>query len=366
MHARLALADGKIYRGEGFGARGTCTGEVVFNTAMTGYQEILTDPSYCGQIVTMTFPLIGNSGINPHDFEAHHPFVRGFVVREACQSPSNWQSEDTLLHYLEHHGIIALSGIDTRALTRRIRTGGARLGIITTEDCSDEELASRARRMTAPDGAALLDEVTTRRTVRMPGDGPRVVIIDLGMKKSIAHRLNTAGCEVIVVPMSTSPAQIMALEPDGLLLSNGPGDPKAATGPIETVRTLIGQLPIFGICLGHQVIALALGADTYRMAFGHRGANHPVRDIRTNRIRITSQNHGYAIEAGSLENLDVTVTHRNLNDHTVEGMVHNQHPVFCVQYHPEASPGPGDSTDVLQQMLSLIHGDTGGGKTACQ
>ena len=200
----------------------------------------------------------------------------------------------------------------------------------------------------------------------MPGDGPRVVIIDLGMKKSIAHRLNAAGCELIMVPMSTSPAEIMAFEPDGLLLSNGPGDPKAATAAIETVRTLIGHLPMFGICLGHQVIALALGADTYKMAFGHRGANHPVMDLETNRAQITSQNHGYAIDEGSLEKLNVTVTHRNLNDHTVEGMVHNEHPVFCVQYHPEAAPGPGDSSGVLQRLMSLLCDDPGGGKSPCQ
>ncbi|MFO8059404.1 MAG: glutamine-hydrolyzing carbamoyl-phosphate synthase small subunit [Bacillota bacterium] len=359
MQARLALSDGKIYYGEGFGACGTRTGEVVFNTAMTGYQEILTDPSYCGQIVTMTYPLIGNYGINPDDFESHRTFVRGFVVREACEYPNNWRAADTLRHYLKESGIVAMSGIDTRSLTRRIRRKGTPLGIITTEDFSDRELAARARELSPLDGAALLDEVTARKTVTMPGEGPRLAVVDLGMKQSIARSLNRAGCEVVVLSARATAEEILDLEPDGLLLSNGPGDPRAAGGMIETVRRLIGRLPIFGICLGHQVIALALGADTYRMKFGHRGSNQPVKDLRTNSVQITTQNHGYAIDEESLEGIAVTVTHRNMNDHTVEGMIHDELPILCVQYHPEAFPGPGDSSGVLQDFMSLMRGTAG-------
>jgi carbamoyl-phosphate synthase small subunit len=354
MQARLALENGKIFYGESFGAEGTGVGEVVFNTAMTGYQEVLTDPSYCGQIVTMTYPLIGNYGINPDDFESRRPFMRGFIVKEACTHPNNWRTTETLHSYLKKSGIVAISGIDTRALTRIIRQTGTLRGLITTLDYSDTELAKMAAEVTPLSGQNLLDEVTTPEMYSIPGSGPRVVMLDFGMKRSIARNLNNAGYEVVVVPASMPAAEILAMKPRGVMLSNGPGDPKDAVQTITAIKDLIGRVPIFGICLGHQLLGLALGADTYKLKFGHRGANHPVKDLETGKVQITSQNHGYAIDEATLAGLDITITHRNLNDGTVEGISHNRHPVFCVQYHPEAFPGPSDSVHLFQRFFSMM------------
>jgi len=354
MFTRLALENGKVFYGEGFGALGSCEGEVIFNTAMTGYQEILTDPSYCGQILTMTYPLIGNYGINPADFESRQPFLRGFVVKEACSHPNNWRATETLSAYLKRNNILALSGIDTRTLTRIIRQSGSMRGVISTEDVNDQELVERACTAATISGQNLLPEVTTPVRYTIEADGPRVVVLDLGLKQSIVKNLSKAGCEVVVVPAITTAEEIIALNPSALLLTNGPGDPKDAKQPIETAKKLIGKLPLFGICLGHQILALALGADTYKLKFGHRGANHPVKDLESTKVQITSQNHGYAIDERTLAGLDITVTHRNLHDWTVEGMRHNSLPIFCVQYHPEAFPGPSDSAHIFQRFLSLM------------
>jgi carbamoyl-phosphate synthase small subunit len=354
MIARLALENGKIFYGESLGAEGSGAGEVVFNTAMTGYQEILTDPSYCGQIVAMTFPLIGNYGINEEDFESRRSFVRGFIVREACLYPNNWRATEKLAEYLKKNGIVAMSGIDTRELTRTIRESGTLRGIITTRDYSDAELRQKVLDVPHLSGQNLLSEVTTPEQYSLPGGNKRVVVLDLGMKRSIARNLHKAGCEVVIVPAFTTARDILALKPDGLMLSNGPGDPKDAGPVVDTVRDLIGKLPLFGICLGHQLLALALGGNTYKLKFGHRGANHPVKDLQTTKVQITSQNHGYAIDETTLKGLDVTITHRNLNDGTVEGMVHNTYPVFCVQYHPEAFPGPSDSAHIFHRFLAMM------------
>lgn len=354
MLARLALENGSIFYGKGFGATGSSTGEVVFNTSMTGYQEILTDPSYCGQIVTMTYPLIGNYGINPDDFESRRPFVRGFVVREACANPNNWRTTETLSDYLGKNNIVGISGVDTRALTRAIRRSGTLRGVISTEEHADAELIQMAQESRGISGQKLVSQVTTPEVYNLPGDGRRVVLLDMGAKLSIARNLNEMGCDVTVVPAAASPAEIMAYQPDGMMISNGPGDPKDNPETIANIAQLIGQIPIFGICLGHQLLALALGGDTYKLKFGHRGANHPVKDLETTKVQITSQNHGYAVDEKTVEKLDVTVTHRNLNDGTVEGMRHNKQRIFCVQYHPEANPGPTDSVHLFNRFLELM------------
>lgn len=354
MKARLVLENGRIFYGESFGAEGTSTGEVVFNTSMTGYQEILSDPSYCGQIVVMTYPLVGNYGINPHDFEARRSFVRGFVVKEACQYPSNWQATESISDYLRKSGIVAISGIDTRALTRLIREKGALRGILTTEDYSDAELLQKVQEVPAISGQNLINEVTTTQPYTLEGTGPRVAVLDFGLKMGIARSLNDAGCEVIVLPAHTTAREILSLKPRGVMLSNGPGDPKDAGPAIDTIRELIGRVPLFGICLGHQLLALACGADTYKLKFGHRGANHPVKDLQSGKVQITSQNHGYAVMEDSLGDLDITVTHRNLNDGTVEGIALNKQPAFSVQYHPEAYPGPADSVHLFERFMDMM------------
>jgi carbamoyl-phosphate synthase small subunit len=354
MLTRLALENGKVFYGQGFGATGSSEGEVVFNTSMTGYQEILTDPSYCGQIVTMTYPLIGNYGINPDDFESRGSYVRGFVVKEACTDPNNWRTTETISHYLQENNIIGVAGIDTRALTRIIRQHGTLRGVISNEDYSDAELVQKAQAALGLSGQKLVGQVTTPEAFTLPGTGHRVVLLDMGAKISIARHLNEMGCEVIVVPAMTPAEDILAYRPDGVMISNGPGDPKDNWETITNVQQLVGKLPLFGICLGHQLLALALGGDTYKLKFGHRGANHPVKDLESTKVQITSQNHGYAVDEKTLADLDVTVTHRNLNDGTVEGIRHNQHPLFCVQYHPEANPGPTDSVHLFSRFLSMM------------
>jgi carbamoyl-phosphate synthase small subunit len=357
MDAILALEDGSVFKGKGFGAGGRQWGEVVFNTGMTGYQEVLTDPSYCGQIVVMTYPLIGNYGVNKEDFEARRSYVRGFVVREDCRRPSNWRVSHTIGEFLSREGIIGISGIDTRALTRILRNHGTMRGILDTTGAGSAELVEQARRSPQLTGQELVPLVATREAFTLPGDGHRVVLIDLGAKMNIARCLNQRGCEVVVVPPDSSAGDILALNPAGIMLSNGPGDPVDVPQTIQTVREIVGKKPIFGICLGHQVMGLALGGKTYKLKFGHRGANHPVKDLVTGRVYITSQNHGFAVDADSLKGLDVTVSHINLNDGTVEGLRHNFLPVCTVQYHPEASPGPRDSEYLFDEFMTIMSGE---------
>ncbi len=366
--AKLALADGSIFSGHAFGAEGEVFGEVVFNTSMTGYQEILTDPSYCGQIVTMTYPLIGNYGINLEDVESNGLSLRGFVVRELCQTPSNYRSTSTLDDYLADAGIIGLEGIDTRALVRRIRTHGAMTGVLSTVDLDAESLVAKAQQSPALVGQDLVQEVIPEKAsswqealpkfvrtsttpgydsihddvVSDPADGPHVVAIDYGMKWNIPRHLRQIGCKVTVVPGTATAEEVLAQNPDGVFLSNGPGDPRPLKYAVETIRNLIEKKPIFGICLGQQLLGLACGGDIFKLKFGHRGANQPVLNKQNGRVEITTQNHGFAIAEDSLPD-NVEVTHINLNDQTVEGIRHRDFPVFGVQYHPEASAGPHDS-----------------------
>ena len=372
---KLALADGTVYTGTAFGADGETFGEVVFNTSMTGYQEILTDPSYNGQIVTMTFPLIGNYGVNEEDVESGGLAIKGFVVRELCREPSNFRSGCTLDDYLKEHNIIGLEGIDTRALVRRIRVEGAMTGVISTVDLDDASLVAKAQSAPGLVGRDLVEEVTPAQPshwteplgelVHHPStprawdgaaddaDAPHVVAIDYGMKWNIPRHLSDMGCKVTVVPGTSSADDVLAHDPDGVFLSNGPGDPEPLTYAIETIQNLIGQKPIFGICLGQQLLGLALGGKTFKLKFGHRGANQPVLNKQTGDVEITSQNHGFAVDADSLPD-DVEVTHINLNDQTVEGIRHRVHPVFGVQYHPEASAGPHDSHYLFGEFRRMM------------
>lgn len=359
MKGYLVLEDGSCFVGEGFGAVGAVAGEVVFNTGMTGYQEVLTDPSYFGQIVTMTYPLIGNYGINPEDFESRKPWVRGFIVKELCDQPSHWQAVKSLSAYLAENGVPGLAGIDTRALTRHLRNAGTMRGVIATtvsdEAPSPEQIAAWVDMAKAFELHDHVKQVTTPQPYRIFGDGRRVVVIDYGAKENILRCLTARNCDLIVVPATTSARDIFDMNPDGVMLTNGPGDPTDLPEAIATVRELVeyGKLPVFGICLGHQILSLALGGQTFKLKYGHRGANHPVKDYITNRVYITSQNHGYAVDEASLP-ADVVVTHRNLNDGTVEGFQHLTKPVFSVQYHPEAAPGPEESRYLFDRFLSLM------------
>ncbi|MEG6617105.1 glutamine-hydrolyzing carbamoyl-phosphate synthase small subunit [Peptococcaceae bacterium 1198_IL3148] len=354
MQALLALENGSIFKGKAFGATGERWGEVVFNTGMTGYQEVLTDPSYCGQIVVMTYPLIGNYGINKDDFEAKRSYVRGFVVREECDKPSNWRSSNQVGEFLAREGVVGISGIDTRALTRTIRNYGTMRAIISTEETDPAVLVERAKTVPQLTGQQLVPTVATKEQYIVPGTGHKVALIDFGAKQNIVRRLNDRDCEVVVLPPTISAEEILAIKPAGLMLSNGPGDPMDVPGAVATVKQLIGKMPMFGICLGHQVLGLALGGKTYKLKFGHRGANHPVKDLRTGRVYITSQNHSFAIETDSLP-ADVEISHINLNDDTVEGLRHKTLPMFSVQYHPEAAPGPEDSAYLFDQFIELMN-----------
>ncbi|MFS0727634.1 carbamoyl phosphate synthase small subunit [Paenibacillus sp. 1P07SE] len=352
MQARLLLEDGTLFTGRSFGAESQQTGEVVFNTGITGYQEVLSDPSYCGQIVTMTYPLIGNYGITRDDFESISPYIHGFVVRRHEEVPSNWRAEYSLGTLLKEYGIPGISDIDTRMLTRKLRHHGTMKGILTTGAERVEELMERL-------GASPLmrDQVkrtSTKHVFSSPGQAERIVLIDYGAKSGILRELTKRGCDVVVVPHDTTADQIRKLNPDGIQLSNGPGDPKDVPQSVETVRQLIGEYPIFGICLGHQLFALACGADTTKLKFGHRGGNHPVKDLETDRCYITSQNHGYTVLDDSIEGTNLSVTHINNNDRTIEGLKHNTHPAFSVQYHPEAAPGPFDSSYLFDEFLAMI------------
>lgn len=352
--ARLVLEDGMIFYGESFGADAEAGGEVVFNTGMTGYQEILTDPSYSGQIITMTYPLIGNYGLNQFDYEASHPFARGFVVKEYCEIPSNWRSETGIDAFLKSYNIPGICGIDTRALTKRLRNHGTMKGIITTGTESDWELLDKVAELPDLSGQNFVKLASTTK-IYTEGDGSKtVVLVDYGAKGNIIQCLVNRGCKVTVVPCDMSRDEILSLNPAGIMLSNGPGDPKDVGYAVDTVRGLIGRLPIFGICLGHQIISLALGGDTYKLKFGHRGGNHPVKDLLTGKVTITSQNHGFAVRPESLDPDEVIISHINVNDGTVEGLRHKHLPVFSVQYHPEAAPGPNDSEALFDEFVAKL------------
>ncbi|HYC01499.1 MAG TPA: glutamine-hydrolyzing carbamoyl-phosphate synthase small subunit [Candidatus Limnocylindrales bacterium] len=367
LKATLALADGRIFRGTAFGAEGKTGGEVVFNTSMTGYQEILTDPSYDGQIVVMTYPEIGNVGVNCDDVEATRPYVQGFVVKEYWDRPSNYRAETSLGAYMKQHGIVGIEGIDTRALVRHIRDHGAQQAVLATGEVDEQALVAEAAARPSLVGQDLATRVTTptyyrwtgstwtldKRYSRAADDGPLVAAFDYGLKLNIARCLAAHGCRVVVVPAGTSAEEIRALGADGLFLSNGPGDPDAVQGAVEVVQDLARDTPTFGICLGHQILALALGGKTYKMKFGHHGGNQPVLDIDSGVVSITAQNHGFAVDPQSLPP-DVRITHLNLNDNTVEGLAHKTLPVFSVQYHPEASPGPHDAAPLFEKFVEMM------------
>ena len=353
--AILALADGTTYNGISIGADGETIGEVVFNTSMTGYQEILTDPSYKGQIVTMTYPHIGNYGINEEDVESSRPHVSGFIVKELSLHPSNWRSHKTLNDYLKENNIVGIQGIDTRALTKRLREKGSQMGIISTEDVKPQNLIDRIKSVHGLAGVDLVKEVTCDKQYRWNNGGESfpVVVYDFGAKWNILRSLVDSGCNVTVVPASTRAEDVMAMNPAGIVLSNGPGDPEAVTYAIENVKKLIGRKPIFGICLGHQILGLALGGKTFKLKFGHHGGNQPVMDLSTRKVEITAQNHNFAVDIDSLKG-EVELTHVNLNDQTVEGMRHKSYPIFSVQYHPEASPGPHDSGYLFDRFVTMM------------
>ncbi len=370
--ALLVLVDGTYFWGRSFGAFGTITGEVVFNTGMTGYQEVLTDPSYCGQIVIFTYPELGNTGINPDDEESIRPHVRGVITRNVTHQPSNWRSTQSLPNYLKQHNIPGIYGIDTRALTRKIRSTGAMNGAISTAITDPAELLEKLRETPGMAGLNLVKQVTTAEvyewtdtTAPLWEFSPNahesaqdeakltVVAIDFGIKRNILRRLASYGCRVIVVPAGTSPEDILNYNPDGIFLSNGPGDPAAVTEGIQTARALLeNKTPVFGICMGHQILGLSLGAETFKLKFGHRGLNQPCGLQR--HVEITSQNHGFAIDADSLKQADVEITHLNLNDRTVAGLQHKALPFFSVQYHPEASPGPHDADYLFEKFIRMM------------
>ena len=353
--AILLLADGRIFEGKSFGYQGETTGEVCFNTGMTGYQEILTDPSYCKQIVTMTSPHIGNYGINEEDIESENIQVAGFAIKEETMTPSNWRSTQSLGEYLKKNKIVGIKEIDTRSLTRHIRDKGAMNGIISSKDLDIHSLEKKLKKFPDMNGLDLAKDVTTQKKYKWPGKGQyKVAVIDFGIKKNILRLLSDAGCELTVFPASIKAEDILSFEPDGVFLSNGPGDPVAVTYGIETVKKLLGKVPLFGICLGHQILALALGASTFKLKFGHRGINHPVRNNEKNTVEITSQNHGFAVDLDSLPP-NVISTHINLNDNTSGGIRCTDIPAFSVQYHPESSPGPHDSRYLFNQFIEMMN-----------
>jgi carbamoyl-phosphate synthase small subunit len=372
MKAKLALENGVTLTGECFGAEGEVTGEVVFNTSMSGYQEIFTDPSYNGQIVTMTNPLIGNYGINADDIESERPQVSGVIVKEYSDYYSNFRASQSLGEWLRTHNVVAIQGVDTRMLTRMIRTNGAMRGVVSTLDLDDASLLRKVAASPKMDGLDLASMVTSKHVYEWDGidrtpfalspmnvrgtNGRRlnVVAMDYGIKRNILRRLTSYGCKVTVVPTDHPAEDVLARNPDGIFLSNGPGDPAPVKVAIENIKKLIGRKPIFGICLGHQLLGLALGGKTFKLKFGHRGANHPVKNLLTNKIEITSQNHGFAFDPESLDGKSIEITHVNLNDGTNEGFRHRELPIFCVQYHPEASPGPHDSDYLFRDFITMM------------
>jgi len=368
LRALLVLRDGLIFEGFSFGAEGEAIGEVVFNTSMTGYQEILTDPSYRGQIVTLTYTQIGNYGINPEDIESSGgPKVEGFVVKEYMPFPSNWRSNQSLSEYLKNYGIVAIEGIDTRALTKHIRDFGAQMGIISTKESNPLNLLEKIRPHPGIGGIDLVKDVTSKESYRwnegrwrwqgaqvpIQEGAKKVVVYDFGVKFNILRSLVDEGLDIIVVPASTPAEEVLEMSPDGILLSNGPGDPEAVKYAIENTKKLLGKKPIFGICLGHQILGLAMGGCTYKLKFGHHGGNHPVMDLLKEKVEITSQNHNYCVDIKSLKG-QVRLTHKNLYDGTEEGMEHVELPVFSVQHHPEAGPGPNDSTHLFKRFKELM------------
>jgi carbamoyl-phosphate synthase small subunit len=376
MRALLVLEDGTVFRGRSFTGHGEAVGEVVFNTSMSGYQEILTDPSYCGQMVTMTYPLIGNYGINDEDIESERIQVKALLVKESQDYPSNWRSRKSLAHYLNENNIPGLEGIDTRAVTRHIRLKGAMKAAISTRDLNPDSLVEKARESPEMIGLDLVREVTCQEPSLWQKGRPvgldrsldqfqwpedtgnwRIVAIDYGIKYNILRSLEQKGCTILIVPANVDSDTIDGINPDGLFLSNGPGDPAAVTYAVKTIRDQIGRRPIFGICLGHQLIGLALGGETFKLKFGHRGGNQPVKDLATGKVEITSQNHGFCVDMESLNDPDVELSHINLNDKTLEGLIHRQLPLFSVQYHPEASPGPHDATYLFDRFINMMKED---------
>lgn len=361
MKAILALEDGRIFQGQSFGAPGETSGEVVFNTSMTGYQEILTDPSYAGQIVVMTYPHIGNYGTNEEDSESHKPFVEGFVAREFSACFSNWRAQESLDDYLRRNSIVSISDIDTRALVRHIRVQGALRGIISTADLDAASIVRKAKSVRPMAGCDLATSVSCREPYSWPRAATRagqqlfrVVAYDFGIKHNILRRLALIGCQIRVVPGITSAEDALSLEPDGVFLSNGPGDPEPLEYAVGNIRRLLGRVPVFGICLGHQLMGLAFGGRTFKLKFGHRGGNQPVKNLIDSRVEITAQNHGFAVDPDSLNPRETQLTHINLNDQTLEGMRHRTLPAFSVQYHPEASPGPHDSHYLFEDFKKLM------------
>ncbi|KAB2880068.1 glutamine-hydrolyzing carbamoyl-phosphate synthase small subunit [bacterium] len=369
MKARLVLEDGKTYDCFSFGAEGETTGEIVFNTSMTGYQEILSDPSYCGQMIVMTYPLIGNYGICEEDFESDKPQVKAFIVKELCTYPSNWRSGTSLDSLLKSHNIMGVEGLDTRAITRHIRNSGAMRAIISTKDLDVPGLLEKVKRSPSMMGANLVDEVTCKKAYTWNEPNGRdwqflenvtkenkytIAVYDFGVKRNILRKLVERGCKLHVFPSKTKAEEILKINPDGVFLSNGPGDPEAVDYVIPEIKKLIGKKPIFGICLGQQLAGIALGAHTYKLKFGHRGANHPVKNLETGVIEITSQNHGFTVDPKSLNEREIELTHFNLYDGTLEGFRHKELPIFSVQYHPEASPGPHDSDYLFNKFMDSI------------
>lgn len=389
--AILALEDGTVFEGEAYGAEGERHGEVVFNTGMTGYQEVLTDPSYRGQIVTMTYTQQGNYGLNPEDDESWQPWVEGFVVREACRQPSNFRSTISLPDYLKQHGIPGISGIDTRRLTKHLRTYGAKMGVISSIDLDPDSVVKKAQQAPRLENVDFVKQVTCKAPRRWAEDGYveeavtpdiwsedrtkprarqrtiyrdgmplyapriyRVVCMDWGIKQNILRHLYSRGCDIVVVPAETTAEQVLEWNPDGVLLSNGPGDPQLLDYAIKTARGVIGKVPVFGVCLGQQIIGWAMGGTTYKLKFGHRGCNHPVKNLLTDEVEITTQNHGFCVDMESLKDSGMEITHLNLNDNTCEGLRHKELPLFCVQYHPEAGPGPHDASYLFDNFIEMM------------